>query len=170
MATQSRLKRIDRLEQRLLEIRNQEIAAYEKLLVNPYLKENQRLLGHRILLLAHRKRPDPDGMVHLSAAEISGDYRKKPEPGDSWAGENPDGSLPLAQRNSTKNIVSSLVDDGAIDVAIDVCHRVSENGSLYRDSDFIIAPIGIDDLANRINQLADYRRDKSRTPYGAGAA
>lgn len=166
----SRLRRVGRLERMLLETRSQEIAAYENLLANPYLKEKQRLLGYRLLLLAHQGEPGADGMIHLSAAEISNDYRKKPEPGGSWDDENPDGSLPLARRETVKGIINDLIDAGALDAEIGECHREHENGSLYRDSDFIVSPVSLGGLADRINALAGYRRDKSRAPYGMKGA
>ncbi|MDP9358319.1 MAG: hypothetical protein M3R02_24135 [Chloroflexota bacterium] len=77
--------------------------------LNPHLKATEKVAIVAAFGLTQQKRDQgdvaPDGTVTLSAAEVSNDYRPKPEPGGHVASFNQDGSKPRMSRDQVTPIM-----------------------------------------------------------------
>jgi hypothetical protein len=96
--------------------------------------------GTRVRAKASRGDVEPDGRVRLSPAEISEDYRPKPEPGQPRMKTNPDGSPYLLTRSSVKNLARAAHDAGLINVEMIPVRKVRGNGRPYEDHDLLFTP------------------------------
>ncbi len=111
---------------------------------NPHVAGTTKMLvmnvGTRVRAKASRGDVEPDGRVRLSPAEISEDYRPKPEPGQPRMKTNPDGSPYLLTRSSVKNLARAAHDAGLLDVEMIPVRKVRGNGRPYVDHDLVFTP------------------------------
>lgn len=111
---------------------------------NPHVAGTTRVMilnaATRVRAKASRGDVEPDGRVRLSPAEISGDYRPKPEPGQPRMKTNPDGSPILMTRSSVKKIAGDARAAGLIDFEMIPVRKARGNGRPYVDHDLLFAP------------------------------
>ena len=139
-----------------------QIKALEKLILNPDLKDAPKKLGYQAIVLAHKYRADadPDGYVALSAAQISDDWRPKPEKGTPAPEVNPhNGRKPLASRQTVKGTLQKL---DCLDMKLMPVVRTHKSGDRYNDTEILIR---VTDPVEAIVDLAEYRSEKSRKQY-----
>lgn len=78
------------------------------LILHPTLKHAEKIAAVRSGQLALKKRPDDAGRVAIKPAEISNDWRPKPEKGENTPLTNADGSIPLMNRGSVAGVMKRL--------------------------------------------------------------
>ncbi len=86
--------------------------------LNPHLKAAEKVAYFATFGLVQQKRDrgdvEPDGTVHLSAAEIADDWRPDPEKGEHVEPFNKDGSRPRMARDKVRPILAEAVDRGLL--------------------------------------------------------
>jgi hypothetical protein len=122
-------------------------AALVKLITNPHLKEASKILVVRLAVTAKSKASrgqdvDDAGRVRISASEIAGDHRRRPEPGERRAPVNPDGSPFLMPRSSVKGLLAELRDTHrVIDFSETKVRKVRAANNLpYADTEYLVTP------------------------------
>ncbi len=137
------LSEVERLRARVAYL-ERECATLVLTAKNPHVAGTTKMMvmnvGTRVRAKASRGDVEPDGRVRLSPAEISEDYRPKPEPGQPRMKTNPDGSPFLLTRSSVKNLARAAHDAGLINVEMIPVRKVRGNGRPYEDHDLLFAP------------------------------
>lgn len=143
--------------------------ALVQLITNPHIRPTEKVVAVRTVAAAKAKaargETDPDGRVHLKAAEIGDDYRKAPAEGESWAPANHDGRPVLVPRQQVKAAAKRLRADGLLPVDFAPVRGTRANGRAYDDHELVMpAPAT---MADFLSQLATYApaEPKARKPY-----
>jgi len=113
-------------------------AAITQLIMNPHLKETQKVALVAANGLVQHKRArgevEPDGSVVLSAAEVSDDYRPVPQRGEHVAPRNSTGSTPRMTRSSVKPILETMIDRGILAATPRHAVKTRAGGLPYRET------------------------------------
>ncbi len=144
------VEKIARLQRERDEARRA-ISTLIQVCLNPNLKATEKVAYVAAFGLVQQKRErgdvDPDGTVRLSAAEVSNDYRPKPEPGEHVAPVNPkDGSRPRMSRDQVLPIMRAA---SARNILHAHPHKVTNhrNGASFHDTEWaIVPPASLDDF------------------------
>ena len=119
---------------------------YATAIRNPELKRSDLILMASVIpeALAKRARGEADaaGCVVLSAAEIAGDWRPVPEPGERLAMTNKDGHRPRMPRANVKPAMLAAINRGLLRATPIPVDRSHANGTVYRDTAWLISPAG----------------------------
>ncbi|MDP9356464.1 MAG: DUF3854 domain-containing protein [Chloroflexota bacterium] len=112
--------------------------------LNPHLKAAEKVAYFATFGLVQQKRDrgdvEPDGTVHLSAAEIADDWRPDPEKGEHVEPFNKDGSRPRMARDKVRPLLKEAVDRGLLPASPRPSVRRRADGSTFKDTGWAIAP------------------------------
>ncbi len=114
-----------------------------QVIVNPNLKATEKVAYIAAFGLVQQKRErgevGPDGAVRFSAAEVSHDYRPKPEPGGHIAPVNQDGSRPRMSRDQVLPIMRAA---SVRNILPAHSYKVTKhrNGVTFEDTEWAIVP------------------------------
>ncbi len=117
--------------------------------LNPHLKATAKVVYFATFGLVQQKRDrgeaEPDGTVHLSAAEIADDWRPDPEKGEHVEPFNKDGSRPRMARDQVRPILKEAVDRGLLPASPRPTVRRRADGSTFKDTSWAITlPAALD--------------------------
>lgn len=159
-----RVPEVERLRARIAYL-ERENAALVRTSKNPNLTGAMRALvlnaGTLALSKASRGQADDRGRVTLTPAEISGDFRPKPEAGAPRMKHNPDGTPFLMTRSSVKKLAAEAKAAGLIDFEMHKTRKDRGNGRPYWDDDLIVTVPG--SLADFIAPAAAYAPSEPKT-------
>lgn len=135
-----------------------------RLCLNPHVSRSEltaaAALAVEVVDRGRRNELREDGRVVISAAEIANDWRPKPETGEHWATENPDGSLPRMARDRVKGFMGRAVEFGLVQAMPVPVRRTHTDGSTYRATDWAIEPAA--SLAEVLAPWANYRPEQPK--------
>ena len=97
-------------------------------------------IGTQTLAKVSRGELEPDGRVRLTPAEISEDYRPKPEAGEARMKTNPNGEPFLMTRGSVKGRAEAAKAAGLLSFELKATRKERKNGRPYVDHDLLITP------------------------------
>jgi hypothetical protein len=161
VSADTQLTETERLRARV-DYLQRENAALVLVSTNPHLTGSMRTLvlrtGTLALSKASRGEVEPNGRVRLSAADISGDYRPKPDDGESRLKTNADGTAFHMARSSVKKVALDAREAGLLDFELVPVRKTRSNGRPYNDHDLLVrSPLS---LAAFIEPAARYAPDQ----------
>jgi hypothetical protein len=112
--------------------------------LNPHMPQSEKVALFSVHALAEQKRESgevrEDGSIEISTAEVSDDWRQAPQPGESVAPTNKDGSKPRMSRDKVKPAIKALVDRGLVSATPRKVVQVRANGTRYSDEVWDVTP------------------------------
>jgi hypothetical protein len=141
------------------------IVAIERTVLNPHLSHTKKMAAVALATKTHAKRAagdtEPDGRAVLTPAEISDDFRPKPETGGHLPPVNPKtGTKPRMSRASVLPIVEAAIAEGVLIAELREVTRTRANGTPYTDWDFVVDPGP--SLADMLNPWANYEPEQPK--------
>ena len=112
--------------------------------LNPHMPPSEKTAFFAALALIEQKRDSgqvrADGSVEITSAEVSDDWRKAPEAGESVSPTNTNGVKPRMSRDKVKPAIKALVDRGFVNATPRKVKRTRANGTTYLDEVWDFTP------------------------------
>lgn len=150
---------------RQLAERDATIVALTQTILNPHLTHTEKVGAVNIARHADAKRQggqvDADGCVSLSPAEVSDDWRPKPEAGEHIAPVNPDtGTVPHMPRSSARAVLDTAIERGLLTGEKRGTVRRRADNSTFKDWEYVVSPES--SFADLLNPWATWRPDQPK--------